>query len=341
MATRKRRGNDTERAPEMTPSVETPPPVINIEPPLTPDLPIDPDDPSPIGDILVVDAAKMKALAAKGSDTTIARVRVEKFSDKDGRYVRVDGEYPPDLVTARWLRKKWGAGRYFCRGHSVGGQYLASGHCTVEALPEPVATAQLQTAAVVPAPSGGNAPLTFEQQLLLSLIGNRGGGGGGGGGGDDGLRETLAAMSKMIALQIQTATMNQVKGQLFGGAPSNGHSDDKFLDLLKELVRGQVTTKRESQSFGLNELLPVLQLGIGLGTRASGTPVKENPELPPWLQVVPDLADTIGVPLIATIAQATLPPDKAQAVLDAIGEHLKARKAEAEAETAAAGEPEE
>lgn len=328
MAARKRRGSvATESAP--SPLSEPSSVAIPAEVPI-PELPVDPDEPSPLGDILSIDPNRMRAMAAKGTDTVVARVRVERFSEKEGRFIRLDGEFPPDVVTARWIRKRFGAGRYFCRGHNVNGQYLASGHVVVEAepeLPQPV------VAPTMPSVAGG--PLTFEQQLVLALIGNRAAPQQQ----DDGLRETLAAMSKMIALQVQTATMNQVKSGL-GGGQQNGHSEDRFFALLSKLV--EQPAKRDSGGFGLKEFLPVLQLGIGLGQRASGIPVKENPkDLPPWLQVVPDLADTIGVPLIVTIAQATLPPEKAQAVIDTVNEHQKARQAEAAAAVAEEGNDDE
>jgi len=311
--------------------------VVSVPEFTAPELPIDPDEPSPLGDILMVDEARMKALRAKGTDTAVARVRVNRFSEAQGRFARLEGEFPPDLVTAKWLRKKWGPGRFHCTGHNVGGQYLASGHVTIDELPEPEAVVPVPVAhGGVPTTAAG---FTFEQQLLLTLLGQ---GRGAAPAQDDGLRESLQAMSRMIALQIQTATMNQVKGSLAGGGQANGH-DDRFFDLLgKMLLQGGGLVKRES-SGGLKEYMPLLQLGIALGQRASGAPVgKQNPEneLPAWLQIVPDLADTVGVPLIVAIAQATLPPDKAEAVLNTIGEHQKARQKEAEVRASEEPEPE-
>lgn len=320
MANRKRRGNDTERAPGPPPDV---PPVVPPVVSVMSEAPPDPDEPSPMGDILLIDQAKMQALSAKGVDTTIARVRVERFSEEQSRFVRQDGEFPPDMVTVKWLRKKYGPGRYFCRAHNAGGMYMGGGGAVIEKLPEPVAAAPVVAPTVVSGPGAGGG-LTFEQQMLLTLVQGRAtavpppq---------DDGLRETLAAMSRMIALQVQTATMNQVKGQLAG--TQNGSSDERFLSLLDRLV-GQ---KSAREPMGFKEFLPILQLGIGLGARANGTPGRPNPEndIPPWLQIVPDLADTVGVPLIVAIAQATLPPDKAEAVLNTITEHQKARQKEAE-----------
>lgn len=333
MAARKRRGSDTERAPGPDPEPVPVPPVVQVPEFSPPELPLDPDEPSPLGDILMVDEARMKALRAKGTDTTVARVRVNRFSEPQGRFARLEGEYPPDLVTAKWLRKKWGPGRFHCTGHNVGGQYLASGHVTIDELPAPEAAGPVPSVMAAPVSPNG---MSFEQQLILTLLQGRGSAPSQ----DDGLRESLAAMSRMIALQVQTATMNQVRGQL-GNGQQNGHSsDDRFFALLGKMLEGQ-GTKRDTGGF--KEFLPLLQLGIALGQRATGVgPARQNPEneMPAWLQIMPDLADTVGVPLIAAIAQATLPPDKAEAVLSTIQEHQRARQKEAAAAAAESEDPE-
>lgn len=326
----------TRRTVESEPDVVPAPviPIVDTAPPLAPPEPApDPDDPAPLGDVLLVDQGRMKALQAKGTDTSIVRVRIERHSEQLSKFVRLEGEYPPDLVTVKWLRKKFGAGSYFVRGCNVGGMYLASGRVTIEELPEPpVPPVHVQTAAAGPAalPAG----LSFTEMLLLKLIEGPRQAAAPVAQQDD-LRETLAAMSKMIAMQMQAATMNQMRAQV-AGPTTNGHSDDKMYALLLKLA----TDKREGGG-GVESLLPLLQLGINLGARAAlpaGT--KENPnELPPWLQVVPEVADTLGVPLIATLAQALLPPDKAKVVLDVMSEHQQARKAEADAATVDVEQP--
>jgi hypothetical protein len=318
MARKRRVRNDTDAAP-VSPVI----PIVDTRAPLTPpEPPPDPDDPSPIGDVLLVDQARMKALADKGLDTNLVRVRVERFSEEHNKFSRLEGEFPPEVVTVKWLRKKFGPGSYMARGLNAGGMFLASGRVSIEALPEPV------TPQVVAASSTPN--LNFTEMLLLKLI--EGPRAAPVAPQQDDLRETLAAMSKMIAMQMQAATMSQLRSQVAG--QPNGHgSDEKLYELLKQIVLTGGTAKREKG--GIEEFLPLLQLGISLGARAAlPGGAKENPnELPPWLSVVPEVADTLGVPLIATLAQALLPPDKAKVVLDVMSEHQQARKAEADAST--------
>lgn len=293
-----------------------------------PELPPDPDEPSPVGDVLMVDQARMNVLKSKGIDTTIARVRVDKFSDERSRFVRIEGEFPPDQVTVKWLRKKWGPGSYFVKGCNGGGMYLASGRVTIEAAPE---TAIPVAAPTMPAAGGSVAGLSFTEMLLLKLLEGRAAPPQQ----DDSMRDSLNAMARMIAMQTQTATMTQLRNQALV-PQGNGHSDERLYALLEKIVNG-APTRRESSS-PLKEFLPVLQLGLQMGVRMAGPGMKENPEpqLPPWLQIMPDMADSLGVPLIAAIAEAALPPEKAQMVIDTIREHQATRREQAKADAAAA-----
>jgi hypothetical protein len=72
-------------------------------------------------------------------------------------------------------------------------------------------------------------------------------------------------------------------------------------------------------------------------------PAGKEKEKNEWIEFASNLSDTVGVPLVATISQALLPPEKAKQVLEAINTHLETRQREAEADAAAAeaGEDEE
>ena len=282
--------------------------------------------------MLLVDQARLQALSAKGLDTHLVRVRVERFSEEKNKFSRLEGEFPPEVVTVKWLRKKFGPGSYLARGLNAAGMFLASGRVSIEEVPDSPKPPEPVQQVVA---SSGSAPnLNFTEMLLLKLIeGPRAAPVAP----QDDLRETLAAMSKMIAMQMQAATMSQLRSQVTG--QPNGHgSDEKLYDLLKQLV---ISGPGKREKGGIEEFLPLLQLGISLGARAAlPGGAKENPnELPPWLSVVPEVADTLGVPLIATLAQALLPPEKAKVVLDVMSEHQQARKAEADAATVEEGEP--
>jgi hypothetical protein len=286
-----------------------------------------PDDPSPYGDVLQVDPARLKVLQGRGTDTTITRARVERFNDETRKFERIDGEWPPDMVTAKWIRKKWGGGRYLVRGVNTAGIFIATGAVSLGSAADP-------SAPVAPVAAPAAPQLSFQEQMLLALVANRQPPPA-----DDGLREAMSAMAKMMTMQLNMQAMQRMQTALVPAAPAaNGHEAERLTELLKTLLEGRLPGVKREQTT-LAEILPILQLGLTLGRAATGAGgALRNPEdeIPAWLRILPGIADTVGVPLIATIAQGVLPPDKAEQVIKTITEHQRARQAEAEADMAAA-----
>ena len=288
-----------------------------------------------LGDVLIVDPVRIQRLKAKGSDARVSRIRVYKWVN--GTRGRVDGEFPPDQVTATFLRNKYGAGIYEVTGVNSMGQFIASTRVNLENVVEPIAPAPatngFAAAAAAPAapgvPAAGLDDRAFMQQMVLALIARPQQPAGE----HDSMRDAVSSIVKLIALQVQ------VQAQ----APRGNDHPPPGIDplLAKILERALTPAAAPARSAGptFTDMLPVLQLGLGLGSRlhgGNGTALA-NPEDPQgWMKIVPELADTVGVPLILSIAQGLLPPERAKQFADAVGEHMRARQAEAEADVATA-----
>jgi hypothetical protein len=142
----------------------------------------------------------------------------------------------------------------------------------------------------------------------------------------------MTVMGRMTAMQLQIQAANMMKNP-----NATPEQKDRTVELLKTILES--TSKPPPpppKQLGFAEFMPILTMGMNMGARMNGG-TNGNPaekQLPPWLEILPGLADTVGVPLIATLAQAWLAPDKAKLVIEAINEHSGARKAEADAEAA-------
>lgn len=278
-----------------------------------------------VGDVFSPDPMRLEKLRAKGVDVRLTRVRVEYW--KEGKRARIPGEWPPEQCTTEQLLKRWGPGLYQLRGVNDAGNFIAGARLNVEAIPGTAAAAPgapwnppqpsgYPNGQPAPAPSGG---LTFEQQLLMAVLAGR----------QqqphepDPMRDAVGSIVKLMALQLQMQASQKQAGP-----------DERLYALLERMM---ATPVKHTNGSGppLAEFMPILNMGIALGTRIAGAGAPgATPEddLPPWLRVVPEIADTVGVPLLVTLAQAMLSPEKAKMVLDAITEHSQARKAEAEAD---------
>lgn len=316
-----------------------------VEPEAGPEIPPvdtsgfgDDDEGQNVGDIVIVDPIRMKVLQSKGVDVRIDRCRVERWrADGQGR-IRIPGELDPSDVTVAYLRRKYGPGKYLVRAVNAKGNYIASGTAQVgdEPIGEVAPPSSVQQNPAAPALTT-NGSESFAEKLLLAVLPAMFAQRSAPAPADDSLRESMGAMSKLIALQMQMQAANVMRQQN-PAAPEA--SADRTLALLKVFLEQAKPATPARKEMGLTEFLPLLQMGMNIGSRMSGGGgFVQNPgekPLPAWAQMIPELADTIGVPLVATIAQGMLPKDTAEAVLKLMQEHLETRKAEAAAEEAAA-----
>lgn len=275
---------------------------------------------STMGDLISLDPVRLAKLREKGHDVVVSRVRFEKWTHERGK-VRVPGEYPPELVNADWVLGKWGPGLYEIKAVNSQGMYL--GACRANLAPAPSPPAR-ENGSPVQSSNGSNGngsagPLSeqsFMQQLVLASLARPQPVSAE----PEPMRQVVGSIAQLMALQLQTQSMQP-------------KTDPVLLELLKEM-RAERATKKASPSF--TDVLPILQLGLGIGARMGGNGgALVNPDdAPGWLKMVPQLADTVGVPLVLSIAQALLPPDKAKGLLEAVEKHMAARQAEAAADIA-------
>lgn len=271
-----------------------------------------------MGDLITLDPVKVRTLREKGVDVTPSRVHVYRWVDGQGR-TRLPGEYPPESVSVDFLLKKWGPGSYEWRILNLNSMFIGGGRTFVQKPPEPPKPEPV----VLPRTNGNGGGhsdddpnMRFLQQMILTQMARPQVD-------QDPMREAVAQMVKLIQLQMQMQSL----------APKAPTTDPAVLELLKQLVaerRAPVTTEPS-----LAQMMPVLQFGLGIGARLAGAPgagaITNHDDTPAWLKMVPQLADTVGVPMVLSLAQAFLPPDKAKGLLEAVESHMKARQAEAEA----------
>lgn len=290
-----------------------------------------PEEREPSSDLFVLDALKLAQLEKAGVDSTVVEVSVTLHDTHKGR-ITIPGRYPIEGLSLEEIARRWGPGIYELRGFNQQKRAVA------------YARHQLRGVAPAPAPATSASSLggssgggdSFEREIMRALLLRMVDQQGGGGAAADPLRSTMAEMAKMMALQQQMAlTALQAQQQISqaNAAPAQA-MQDRFLALVEKSING----KAQNGGGGFAEAMPILQLGMSLGQRIAGggssaivPATDDTPKPPGWLEVVPEIADTVGVPLIVSLAQAFLPPDKAQQVLEAIGEHAKARQAEARA----------
>ena len=281
-----------------------------------------------MGDLLSLDPVRIKKLQEKGHDVLVSRVRFEKWTQDRGK-VRVPGEYPPELINADWVLAKWGPGLYELKAVNAQGMYLGSSRANIAPAPEPPNGHVNGHTAPVPNGQGqasqSMSSEAFMQQLVLASFARPQPASAE----PEPMRQVVGSIAQLMALQMQTQSM----------APK---TDPVLLELLRELKAQRSAPAKSGPSFA--EVMPILQLGLGIGARmtgGAGAGALMNPEEPAgWLKMVPQLADTVGVPLVLSIAQALLPPDKAKGLLEAVEKHMQARTAEAAAVVADAENPE-
>ena len=289
----------------------------------------------PRNDIFTIDPIRWAKLQKEGIDTRITRVRIQVW--RNDKRVKIPGELAPEHARASDLLRRWGPGLYELAGCNDQNVFIAGARINVD---DPRATA---APAAGFAPSPTTAPptgQTFEQQLLQTLLTNAIGGAARPQEADP-MRDAMAAIVKGMAMQQQMMTQAlQLQMQMQNASPEK-QTADRMWTLVEGIVKRPNPNGGGGGGGGFAEFLPILQWGMQLGRATvpgapAAGPADPDAAIPPWLRMVPEVADTVGVPLIVTIAQAVLPPEKAKIVIDAISEHQQARKAEAEADAAAA-----
>jgi hypothetical protein len=319
----------------------TEPPIVGEAAPELPDLlvDLDPEPPPPPQNapIFAHPPETYRRHRANGVDEVATYWHVAAF--RNGQRVTLKKVFPPNLATVETLERNFPSGTYTCMLKNAANVLLETATHTIEGLaegPPPPAPGSLADSG---APRSGSMLDRVMEMLLIRALDPpkpeppR----------EDPMREAMAMMVKSMAVQQQMqAQAMQLQMQMTDrqNAPA-AQASDRMFSLLEKMT----TSKPNGNGGGtLAELMPLLTLGINLGSRmagggagggAGGEPAEKKNE---WLEMVPELADSLGVPLIVALSQ-TLPEAKAKEALRAIEEHMKARQAEAHAATAAAANP--
>lgn len=136
--------------------------------------------------------------------------------------------------------------------------------------------------------------------------------------------EALAKLTEVVALLARGPTTPAVAVR----SVADELLPTLITGLLEDRRKPAPTTPAANPQQTVQETIALLTLGAKLFNKEGKSDETD------WPSLVGELADTIGVPLVVSISQAVLSPDKAKNVMEAVEAHMKARTAEAEADKA-------
>jgi hypothetical protein len=267
----------------------------------------------PSWDLFDPDWEKLAELAARGIDPVWSLVEVCRIVN--ARPVRIAGSFDPADLTSESVLDRWGPGRYQITIRNGQRSYIQSRVVDIGA----ERPTRALDAAGVPVP-GAPARSTIEERLLELALANLAGPK------NDPLREAVASITTLLAtsaqqsqqfMQMQLQMMQQQTTQQQNGQPNA----IQMFELLTRMRAADAANVKPGDSEGF---LKALQLGLSLAKGGAPTADGKPSDDELWYNFLGDIADSLGVPTVATIAQAVL-GDKAAPVIDAIKAHAQAR----------------
>lgn len=288
------------------------------------DGPVDPFDfGAELSELCAINADKVAGWTEKGIDPKPHRAVI--FKHVNGKSERCDGVWPVSEVNRDFLKARWGPGTYTVQVVNVNNQILARNGASIEG---PVGVTSSSSTPLGALPASDGELVRFLLAKLLESREPR----------QDPMREVVASMASLM--QVQIAAMNADRANQ-ARAPTDETASKLLLAIVPELVKARVAPAPNGQGArggavsSIDEFLRVLQFGMALsGAAAKGKSKKENPDddETKWLEVLPNIVDSIGPGLVTTLALAILPKEKADQAIDTIQTHMRAREAEAKAE---------
>lgn len=262
----------------------------------------------------------LEALEERGYSTKIIKVCVYKLDGK--HHNRIPGSFPPEVVNTEWLLESYGPGVYVCKGFNEDGIIVASGRVPLGFEVEESAIPGAMPRAVMKNGKQQQYVDPFQQLAFESLKENLSGKR------DDPIREAMASMvssmTAMMTLQMQRMELEMKMADRV--AKPEREQQNSLMSLVTKLI----TQKQGAPNGSMQETLGLLQFGMQLARQVN--PGAEPEKDPDWLKATTMVSETMGPGLVATLAQAMLPADKAKVVIEAIEEHEKTRQAEAAAQ---------
>lgn len=285
-------------------------------------FPPPPEEDEPVSDLVAVPAETYRRHVSRGIDPRVARVILKRY--ENGIPASVDGQWPVEVVTRRWILEKLGPGSYDLLCMNAAGQRVTINRAYITPdLPPPGAPL---TGAGAEAPLGGES---LERQLMRVMMLKAMNGGQADHA--DPLREAIGSITKLIALQMQQMQVQLQMAQASPAAQAESQSW-KLVHALMQQRQAAPAPAPAPVSPGVEQMTQILNLGLSIGKSLSGAG-KSDPDadMSPALRILPDLAESIGQPLLMAIAQAVLPAEKAKAVADMMRAQAEVRAAEAAA----------
>ncbi len=266
----------------------------------------------------------------KGIDTKIDRIYIYRLVD--GKHDRIPGQWSPEEVNTEFLERRFGPGSYYVRGVNRAGVVITQARQPIGFSQQRSAFGGNPTGTFFPTPGGQGSnnqpPQNMLEALMFDMLKEKLTGGGAAAA--DPMRGAMADMMKMQALQTQSMMQmlqHQVTMKKDDAAPGN--------DIMKAMLVGLMGMVKNGNKGGegnVEQAMGMMQMGMQLGRQlAGGAEPKQDPD---WLKAFSVMAESFGPSLAAIAAQALPDEEKRKAATDAITEHMKARRAEAEADAA-------
>jgi len=261
-------------------------------------------------------APQIRKKIEEGNDPRVRWVRLAR--NLDGKQQPIDGMWPAEACSRAWLQEKHGAGWYIIHGLDLNNRWVTKAVHRVE---WPSGTAPVAPAAPVAGGLVSGSPVMDRilETLLMRAINPPAPPA-------DPMREAVASLVSLMGVQIQAMSASK---------PSN-EPDPMTMKLLELVLARDKAPQRAAATApagSVQEMLGLLQFGMKLRDQVAGASNGKggDDKGAEWVELVTSTVDSIGPGLVATLAQAILPGDKASSVVQIIEEHMRARAEEARA----------
>lgn len=282
-----------------------------------------------LSELVSVNADKVAGWKERGIDPRPHHAIIYRHAN--GTVQRQDGHWAVAEVSHDMIRNRFGAGNYTVKVFNASNQILAQNGASIPgaASSAPASNGDGGLGALLGGglPQGGSSSdrlLVFLLSKVLERQEPK----------QDPLREIVGSMAALIQAQVS----------MLNAQPKAQAPDDTAAKLLLAIVPKLLEQKQNpapvpGQNRSIEEFLSVLRFGMGIAgahAKSGSSNGKKNPSDDEWgtkfLEILPELAESVGPPLITTIALAMLPKDKADAVIAMMADHMRTREArEAEA----------
>ena len=289
-------------------------------------------------DLFEQTAEAIESLKAKHADPVLHRIRI--YPVVNGKRVQSIGTYSAQGASAAWFRRTFPPGVYDIQGLNVAGIYVGGKRFTQPGAPGGFGAPSRAYGAAGPqswdtqAGAGSGGALTDQivsialERLLKPAPDT-----------SNPIADVVRAMAAQSAMMQQHLQMQM---QLLTAQQNNpeNRAQAQLMDLMRAqasenaklvgtMLAARAAPQPKAAGGDLESMMRILQFGMSLKAGKSAPPADDDPK---WIELVIGLAENLGPGVVAVLAQATLPADRAKFVCDVLEQHQRARAAEATAE---------